>query len=59
MSDLHHEKHLESHIVVKLAEAGWLVGTSDAFDADRAMYPEDLEAWLRVMRILRRNVERL
>ena len=47
MSDLHHEKHLESYIVQKLAEAGWLVGSSDAFDADRAMYPEDLEAWLR------------
>lgn len=47
MSDLHHEKHLESNIIGKLAEAGWLVGTSEAYDADRAMYPEDLEAWLR------------
>ena len=47
MSDLHHEKHLESYIVQKLAAAGWLVGTTDAYDADRAMYPEDLEAWLR------------
>ena len=47
MSDLHHEKHLESYIVQKLAAAGWLIGASDAFDADRAMYPEDLEAWLR------------
>lgn len=47
MSDLHHEKHLEAYIVEKLATAGWLVGTSDAYDADRALYPEDLEAWLR------------
>lgn len=47
MSDLHHEKHLESYIVQKLAASGWLVGTADAYDADRAMYPEDLEAWLR------------
>jgi len=47
MSDLHHEKNLESYIVQKLAAAGWLVGTTDAYDADRAMYPEDLEAWLR------------
>lgn len=47
MSDLHHEKHLESYIVQKLAGSGWLIGTSDAYDADRAMYPEDLEAWLR------------
>ena len=47
MSDLHHEKHLESYIVQKLSAAGWLVGTTDAYDADRAMYPEDLEAWFR------------
>ncbi|NHQ74576.1 type I restriction endonuclease subunit R [Roseovarius gahaiensis] len=47
MSDLHHEKHLEAYVVQKLAAAGWLVGASDAYDADRAMYPEDLEAWLR------------
>lgn len=47
MSDLHHEKHLESYIVQKLAALGWLVGTTEAYDADRAMYPEDLEAWLR------------
>lgn len=47
MRDLHHEKHLEAYLVQKLAEAGWLVGSSDAYDADRAMYPGDLEAWLR------------
>ena len=47
MNDLHHEKNLESYIVQKLAASGWLVGTSDAYDADRAMYPEDLEAWFR------------
>ena len=34
MSDLHHEKHLEAYVVQKLAEAGWLVGASDAYDAD-------------------------
>lgn len=47
MSDLHHEKNLEAYIVQKLAASGWLVGTTDAYNADRAMYPEDLEAWLR------------
>lgn len=47
MSDLHHEKNLEFYIVQKLAASGWMVGTSDAYDADRAMYPEDLEAWFR------------
>ena len=47
MTDLHHEKHLETYIIQKLAAAGWLVGSTDAYDANRAMYPEDLEAWLR------------
>ena len=47
MSDLHHEKHLESYIVSKLQAQGWLVGTSAGYDQDRALYPEDLEAWLK------------
>ena len=48
MSDLHHEKHLEAHIVQKLAEQGWLVGKSDSYDRDFALYPEDLVAWVQV-----------
>ncbi|EEX15914.1 type III restriction protein res subunit [Citreicella sp. SE45] len=47
MSDLHHEKHLEFYIVSKLQAQGWLVGTSAGYDQDRALYPEDLEAWLK------------
>lgn len=47
MSDQHHEKHLEAYIVSKLAAQGWLVGRSEGYDADRALYPEDLEAWLK------------
>lgn len=47
MSDLHHEKHLESYIVSKLVAQGWLQGTSEGYDADRALYPEDLEGWLK------------
>jgi len=46
MSDLHHEKHLEAYVVSKLREQGWQLGSSDRYDADYAMYPEDLEAWL-------------
>lgn len=47
MSDLHHEKHLESYVVEKLAAQGWLVGDSAGYDQDYALYPEDLEAWLK------------
>ncbi|MEO9629945.1 MAG: DEAD/DEAH box helicase family protein [Sulfitobacter sp.] len=47
MSDLHHEKHLESYIVQKLAAQGWLVGDSAGYDPDYALYPEDLEEWLK------------
>lgn len=47
MSDQHHEKHLEAYIVSRLAAQGWLVGSSEGYDADRALYPEDLEAWLK------------
>ncbi|MEE4208463.1 MAG: DEAD/DEAH box helicase family protein, partial [Parvularcula sp.] len=46
MSDLHHEKHLEAYVVAKLEEQGWKRGSTDRYDADFAMYPEDLEAWL-------------
>jgi type I restriction enzyme R subunit len=46
MSDLHHEKHLETYVISKLHEQGWKVGASDHYDADYAMYPEDLETWL-------------
>ncbi|APX12401.1 type I restriction endonuclease subunit R [Tateyamaria omphalii] len=47
MSDLHHEKHLEAYIVEKLRAQGWLVGTTDGYDADRSLYPADLEDWLK------------
>lgn len=47
MSDLHHEKHLEAYVVEKLAAQGWLVGETAGYDQDYALYPEDLEAWLK------------
>lgn len=46
MSDLHHENHLEAHIVQKLADQGWLVGKSEAYDRDFALYPDDLVGWI-------------
>ena len=47
MSDHHHEKHLEAYVVEKLVAQGWLLGTSENYDQDRALYPEDLEGWIR------------
>ena len=47
MSKIHHECELERHIVDQLAAAGWLVGTSDAYDRARALYSEDVTGWLR------------
>ena len=46
MNQIHHECELERHIVAQLAAAGWLVGTSDAYDRARALYPEDVTGWL-------------
>ena len=42
----HQEKHFENYIVSKLATQGWLVGTTEHYDTERALYPEDLLGWL-------------
>jgi type I restriction enzyme R subunit len=47
MSKIHHESELERHVVEQLHAAGWLVGTSAAYDRARALYPEDVIGWLR------------
>ena len=47
MSDTaHQEKHFESYIVSKLAAQGWKVGETAQYDTERALYAEDLIAWL-------------
>ena len=47
MSDTaHQEKHFENYIVTKLAEQGWLVGDTRHYDTERALYPDDLIAWM-------------
>lgn len=47
MSDTaHQEKHFEAHIVKMLKKKGWHVGTSDRYDTEHALYPDDLAAWL-------------
>lgn len=46
MSQIHHECELERHIVEQLTAAGWLLGQSGAYDAARALYPEDVIGWI-------------
>lgn len=47
MSDTaHQEKHFESYVVSKLAEQGWKIGKTDLYDTERALYPDDLIAWM-------------
>lgn len=43
----HHEKHLEKYIVDKLEKNGWVVGQSNHYDTEYALYPEDLFAWIK------------
>ncbi|MFO1315866.1 MAG: DEAD/DEAH box helicase family protein [Burkholderiales bacterium] len=47
MSDTaHQEKHFEDYVVARLAAQGWKVGDTAKYDTERALYPEDLIAWL-------------
>lgn len=42
----HQEKHFEMYIVTKLKALGWRVGDTKDYDTERALYPDDLVAWL-------------
>jgi len=47
MSDTaHQEKHFEAYVVAKLAAQGWQVGNTLNYDTERALYSDDLIAWL-------------
>lgn len=47
MSDTaHQEKHFEAYVVSKLKAQGWQVGNTLHYDTERALYPDDLIAWL-------------
>jgi len=42
----HQEKHFEAYIVQQLQKQGWLIGDTAHYDTERALYPDDLVAWL-------------
>jgi len=47
MSDTaHQEKHFEAYVVSKLKAQGWQVGDTIKYDTERALYSDDLIAWL-------------
>lgn len=46
MSDKAREKAFQDHILDELASNGWLVGDSAHYDKERAIYPEDLIAFV-------------
>lgn len=43
----HREKHFEAYIVQQLAARGWLVGETSGYEQNHALYPEDLEEWVK------------
>jgi type I restriction enzyme R subunit len=43
----HHEIHLESYIVQKLVQNGWVEGQNSHYDPVRGLYPEDVVAWVK------------
>ncbi|KAB2773592.1 type I restriction endonuclease subunit R [Brucella anthropi] len=42
----HYELHLEKYLVEKLAANGWLVGRSNEYNTEYALYPDDLISWV-------------
>ena len=39
-------RHFQDHIIEQLVASGWLVGESALYDKERALYPEDLIAYV-------------
>lgn len=42
----HHEVHLETYVVKKLVENGWVEGPNSNYDPVRALYSEDVMSWI-------------
>ncbi len=47
MSEPHHEKEFQKYIVAQLEAMGWLVGTTNGYDTENALFTEDVLAWVK------------
>lgn len=43
----HQEKHFQHYIIERLIEQGWKLGNTNRYDTEHALYPEDLESWIK------------
>lgn len=43
----HCESEFEYYIIKKLEQNGWCVGHTSGYDVDTALYPEDVEQWIK------------
>nr|CAC9200997.1 Uncharacterised protein [Citrobacter werkmanii] len=47
-SAAHQEKYFQQYIIIdRFVEQGWKLGDSKFYDTERAVYPEDLENWIK------------
>ncbi len=46
-STAHQEKYFQRYIVERLVEQGWKLGDTKHYDTERAVYPKDIEAWIK------------
>ena len=43
----HHEVHLESYVIKRLVENGWVEGDNSHYDSVRALFSEDVVSWIK------------
>ncbi|MEW8792013.1 type I restriction endonuclease, partial [Enterobacter kobei] len=46
-SAAHQEKYFQQYIIDRLVDQGWKLGDSKFYNTERAVYPEDLESWIK------------
>jgi type I restriction enzyme R subunit len=46
-SSEHQEKYFQNYIISELIAQGWKLGNTRDYDTERALYPEDIEAWIK------------
>ena len=45
-STAHKEMHFQHYIIERLVEQDWKLGETQHYDTERAVYPEDVQAWI-------------